>query len=96
MPMKNKAPDSWIIILCLIFVFIAVVNFIYIKSVKDKPTYKQEYYIVQKYDTLWGLAENYAAEDTDLRDWIDEVKKINLMEQSGITEGNTIIILTEE
>ena len=97
MPIKDRDPDLWVLILCIIFACVVVGNFIYIKATKDKPVYEYETYTVQKGDNLGDLAASYAAKDTDdLRDWVDKVKEINSMSQSGLIEGEEIIILTEE
>lgn len=57
---------------------------------KDKPVRICEPYIVSKGETLWSISELYAKGDK--RAWIYDVQKLNGIEGSGITEGETIYV----
>ncbi len=53
-------------------------------------------YTVSKGDTLWTIAQEYKADNKDIRQYIYEQKKLNNMENANIYEGQTIRIIKEQ
>jgi nucleoid-associated protein YgaU len=49
-------------------------------------------YVVGQGDTLWSIAGEYAEEGTDIRQFIDRVKKINELRGSLLKPGQQLII----
>lgn len=85
---KTKFIKS-ILILTFAIIFIITV----ISRVNEKQIdYVQEEYVVQKGDTLWNIASEYASEHQDLREYIYQLKQVNNID-SSLKEGQTIIIL---
>ena len=57
------------------------VNFTYYKSIE-----------VQEGDTLWDIASAYADEDTSVRAYVKELKKINHLDSDSIQEGSYLTV----
>lgn len=53
--------------------------------------YQEEIYTVQAGDTLWSIAEEYADNSTDIRQYIHKIKTVNNID-STLNVGQTIII----
>ena len=53
-------------------------------------------YTVCKGDTLWNIAQEYKAENKDIRQYIYEIEKLNNMTNSNIYEGQTLKIIKEQ
>ena len=53
-------------------------------------------YTVSKDDTLWTIAQEYKADNKDIRQYIYELKKLNNMANSNIYEGQTLKIIKEQ
>lgn len=79
----------------LILIFIIVITTICISQIFNKPKYNIETidYIVSKYETLWGIAEQYKMPNQDVRDYIDKIKELNNMKTATIYEGQAIKII---
>ena len=76
-----------ILVLCAL-----VLAYVAVKS-NDTPLTQIEY-TVRAGDTLWGIAEEYAPESYDEREYIYEVKKINGLGTGHIYPGMRLNILT--
>ena len=57
------------------------VNFTYYKSIE-----------VQEGDTLWDIASAYADEDTSVKAYVKELKKINHLDSDSIQEGSYLTV----
>ena len=53
-------------------------------------------YTVNKGDTLWTIAQEYKADNKDIRQYIYELKKINNITNSNIYDGKTLKIIKEQ
>ena len=53
-------------------------------------------YTVSKDDTLWTIAQEYKADNKDIRQYIYELKKINNITNSNIYDGKTLKIIKEQ
>ncbi len=85
---KTKFIKSILILIFSIIFIIAVILRINEKQID----YVQEKYVVQKGDTLWNIASEYASEHQDLKDYIYQLKQVNNI-ASSLEEGQSIIIL---
>ena len=61
-------------------------------DIMTQPNIEIDKVIVQNGDTLWNLAKRYYGENTDLREVIYEIRKINNMNNSDIRPGQKIKI----
>lgn len=47
---------------------------------------------INKDDTLWGIARQYAQEGTDIPAYIKEIKSINGLSDDNITQGQHLVV----
>lgn len=84
-----KTIKSILIILLILFSIYAVTKrFNELNSVN----YNEVEYIVQENDTLWSIAEKFATEHQDLREYVYKIKQVNNISTSNLEVGQTIII----
>lgn len=85
--LKNKTKFFSFIFIIVIVIF----TVIYTASVSgyDEPKYQS--IIVHSGDTLWSIAEKYG-EDSNIREYIYNVKKINNLDSSMVYENTAILI----
>ena len=66
-------------------------------SAKARPEAVQKYYTsvtVRPGDTLWSLAQQYAPEYSDIREYVDELIRINhLYSTESLRPGQSLVIL---
>lgn len=84
--MRKMAVITLLLTACIIFTGNYYIS-------KDKPLEVIEY-TVSKGETLWGIYEQYD-NGWSWDKWLYEVKKLNGMEQSGLTVGQEIKIYKE-
>jgi LysM repeat protein len=46
--------------------------------------------IVQRGDTLWSIASEYGPGNMDIREYINEIEKVNVIENSFLAEGQEL------
>ena len=66
------------------------------KSYKGTPAINGVSFTVNKGDTLWTIAQEYKADNKDIRQYIYELKKINNITNSNIYDGKTLKIIKEQ
>lgn len=79
---------------------LAVISFLSVSMVmaNDKPSsYKtsNKYYTsidIKKNDTLWGIAQQYAQEGSDIAEYIKDIKSINRLSDNNITQGQHLVV----
>ncbi|WP_429309781.1 LysM peptidoglycan-binding domain-containing protein [Paenibacillus mucilaginosus] len=52
---------------------------------------EHEFVYVHQGDTLWEIASEYAP-DEDIRDYIDEIKKLNGLKSSALQTGQKLLL----
>jgi LysM repeat protein len=91
---KWKFVSSITLLIGIVVVIIAITT-----NITKEPTYTESYSIIHvtRGETLWSIAEEYKKPNTDTREYIYEIRKLNDMETSEIYEGQTlqIIVYTE-
>lgn len=73
-----------------IFLLTAVFNFSIAKSNQEETEIID--YTISKGQTLWSIAEEYKADNEDIRQYIYDIKKLNNMSDSTVYENQTIKI----
>lgn len=56
----------------------------------NPPSLKSVY--VEKGDTLWGIAKKTLPKRVDIRDYIQEIKKVNYLKSANIKVGQELIV----
>ena len=82
-----------ILALILIIVSILTLNFAF-RSTMDGYEWETTFYRVKAGDSLWTIAEDYCPDGVDRREWIDEVRELNDMDDSIIHVGQRLTVLT--
>lgn len=57
--------------------------------------YSNKYYTsidIEKNDTLWGIAQQYACSGADIDEYIKNIKSINRLSGDNITQGQSLIV----
>lgn len=84
----NKKRFMTVILTFIIVVLASVSVFISASSLDTATTYKS--FIVQRGDTLWSIASEYSPEDMDIREYINEIEKVNPISNSFLAEGQEL------
>jgi hypothetical protein len=66
---------------------------IYGASAPTFDDWEQQTYTVEKGDTLWEIGSRCCPENVDVRDWIEEVQKINNFQDGYLRAGEQIVVL---
>lgn len=77
----------------IVFLLITLLNTSIAKTIEEAEILS---YTVCKGDTLWTIAKEYKANDKDIRQYINELKKLNNMTNSNICEGQTLKVIKEQ
>jgi len=59
----------------------------------ERFEWKEKSYKVQAGDSLWEIASDYCPEGVDRREWINEVKELNGIDDSTIHPGQKLTVL---
>ena len=86
MKRKNKIRMFWG---SIILVFALIVSSQITNAYTEKPFIT---ITVHSGDTLWSIAKEYGDENTDVRETIDDIKRINHMKNSTVIVGQAIKI----
>ena len=78
----------------LFFISLITFTLVYTTSVAGYEEQQYQSIVVHSGDTLWSLAEKYS-KDSNIREYIYDVKKINHLD-SGILYENTAILIPIE
>lgn len=64
-----------------------------VQPTMNRIEWAEETYIVKSGDSLWTIADNYCPDIVDKREWIEEVKHLNKINDSTIHPGQRLTIL---
>ena len=82
-----------VVALAALLIIIYIIAFYKINKPMDLDDYYIEKYTVEKGDTLWSICCEYTDEYTDTRVWVNDVKKLNNIDNSSfLYPGDTIYI----
>ena len=85
-----KSPVKLIRSILILLGVVIVTMFVAMSPSYSKLTPQYELVTGAQGDTLWSISSQYAGEDEDIRDYIDEIKEINNLNKSSIKEGQQI------
>ena len=86
----NRARLIIFISMLLILIYPAIMFAVGRPSNDIQETYIKVY--VEPGDTLWSIAKTYLPSETDIRDYINNIKKTNHLHSSLIIEGDYILV----
>lgn len=92
---NKKRFSAFIIISLTIFFLLSGLLFVQIKSYGIKDNSHYNYHTVVKDESLWSIAKKYKAENTDIREYIYQLKKSNNMTNSSIIPGEQLVLPNE-
>ena len=76
----------------LLAVSIVALNWAFQPSM-DRFEWRETSYRVQAGDSLWAISGEYVPEGVDRREWIDEIKALNGLDDSTIHPGQKLTVL---
>ncbi len=79
-------------VLTVIAVVASIVFFTVIADAANSSDITLTTVSIEKGDTLWGLAQEYAGDNVDLRDYINQVIHINRLKSVNIHPGQIILL----
>lgn len=85
--LKNKK-RFYIVLLLLSFI---ITTPVFASSIYESKEPAYDTVVVKEGDNLWNIVSEYS-KNSDIRDYIYEVKKLNKMKDSNIYPGQTILI----
>ena len=92
--MKNVKLVAIVILVIALAVGGVMVGRPHEKTIDNNDYYYLSYEI--KYgDTYWSIAKEYKMPDDDIREWINEVKKINGVNSDYLRSGGHLIVLVK-
>lgn len=90
---KNKMHPVIVMALVALLIIIYIIAFYKISKPMDLDDYYVEKYVVEKGDTLWYICCEHTDEQTDTRIWVNEVKKLNNIDNSSFLYPGDIIYI---
>lgn len=92
--MKNVKLVALVVLVVTLAVGGVMVGIPHEKTIDNNDYYYLSYEI--KYgDTYWSIAEEYKMPNDDIREWINEVKKVNGVNSDYLRSGGHLIILAK-
>lgn len=81
-------------VILIIFVVISILALNYaFQPTMDRITWAETTYLVGAGDSLWAIAADYCPDSVDRREWIEEVRALNDLNDSTIHPGQTLTVL---
>lgn len=81
-----------VLLLALVVISILVLNHAF-QSTMDRVEWKEETYRVKAGDSLWAISGDYCPDSVDRREWIDEIRALNGLDNSVVHPGQKLIVL---
>jgi len=85
-----KSPVKLVRSILILLGVVIVTMFVAMSPSYSKITPQYELITVAQGDTLWSISSQYAGEDEDIREYINEIKELNNLTKSSIREGQQI------
>lgn len=74
------------------FIFLLIIEIVILCSCNKQEIHTQTYVVTQG-DTLWSIASEYCPKNIDKRDYIDELIKLNNIENCMIRANSSIQVI---
>lgn len=81
-----------VLLLVMVVVSVLVLNHAF-QSTMDGIEWTEETYIVRSGDSLWSISCEYCPDGVDCREWIEEIRALNGLDDSMIRPGQTLTVL---
>ncbi len=89
--LKNKAKFFSFLFITSLIIFMMV----YTASVSGYKEPSYETVTISSGDTLWSIAQQYKSDNSDIREYIHDIKKLNKLDSGLLIENTSIIIPVE-
>ena len=86
---KNRARFTVFMILAIVVFYMLAFATINPSKTNADISHKTELVYVAPGDTLWEIANTYCDEDTDVREFIYKIKKLNNLKNSNLIVGQS-------
>lgn len=63
------------------------------QSTMDAIEWQEEIYRVKAGDSLWAISGDYCPDSVDRREWIEEIRALNGLDNSVVHPGQKLIVL---
>lgn len=81
-----------VLLLALVVISVLVLNHAF-QSTMDRVEWQEETYRVKAGDSLWAISGDYCPDSVDRREWIDEIRALNGLDNSVVHPGQKLIVL---
>ena len=82
------------VILAVLLIVASILTLKYaFRSTMDGYEWETTFYRVQTGDSLWSISADYCPDGVDRREWIEEVRELNGMDNSIIYPGQKLTVL---
>ncbi|WP_017812454.1 LysM peptidoglycan-binding domain-containing protein [Paenibacillus shenyangensis] len=89
---KSKWKSSGRLLICVLFASIVLYGGFQHLVIADEVPDNEQHVIVKSGDSLWAIASRYKSDETDIRDYVDEIRNHNQLASSQIQSGDVLVI----
>ncbi|WP_052723680.1 LysM peptidoglycan-binding domain-containing protein [Paenibacillus wulumuqiensis] len=89
---KSKWKSSGRLLICVLFASILLYGGFQHLVIADEVPGNEQRVIVESGDSLWAIASRYKSEETDIRDYVAEIRDHNQLVSTQIKSGDVLVI----
>lgn len=89
---KSKWKSSGRLLICVLFASILLYGGFQHLVIADEVPGNEQRVIVESGDSLWAIASRYKSEESDIRDYVAEIRDHNQLVSTQIESGDVLVI----